>query len=76
MAATRRSMGRAREYVRREEMHRVFIKLERTRASEARPARARPTCSSRAMTFFWYDDSSSALRCEEVIREMSVELYK
>jgi len=40
------------------------MKLERTRASEARPARERPTCESMAMIFFWYEDSSSALRWE------------
>ena len=38
------------------------MKLERTRASEARPARAMPRWESMPMTFFWYEESSSALR--------------
>lgn len=53
MEFTRRERGIARPYVRREERDCCFMKLERTRASEARPARARPRCSSMAMTFFW-----------------------
>lgn len=38
------------------------MKLERTRASEVRPAMAMPECSSTVKIFFWYEDSSSALR--------------
>ena len=38
------------------------MKLERTRASEAKPARERPRCSSIEIIFFWYEESSSALR--------------
>jgi hypothetical protein len=52
MADTARSMGRARPNVRRLERDCDFRKLERTRASDARPARARPRCSSMAMIFF------------------------
>lgn len=36
------------------------IKLERTRASGERPARATPRCLSIEMIFFWYEPSSSA----------------
>ena len=43
-------------------MHCVFMKLERTRASEVRPAMAMPQWSSTVKSFFWYDESSSALR--------------
>ena len=56
-------MGMARSYVKREARVWFFMKLERTRASEARPARASPTCSSIAITFFWYEESSSAFLC-------------
>lgn len=52
--------------MRREERDCCFMKLERTRASEARPARERPRCSSIAMIFFWYEESSSALRWKRV----------
>jgi len=38
------------------------MKLESTRASEVRPAMAMPTCSSMGKSFFWYEESSSALR--------------
>lgn len=38
------------------------MKLERTRASEERPAMAMPMCVSISMTFFWYEESSSAFR--------------
>lgn len=38
------------------------MKLERTRASEAKPAMAMPMWESIPMTFFWYDDNSSAFR--------------
>jgi hypothetical protein len=39
------------------------MKFERTRASDARPAMAIAMCESISMIFFWYEESSSALRC-------------
>jgi hypothetical protein len=45
--------GMARSYVRREASDCCFMKLDRTRASEARPARATPKCESIGMIFFW-----------------------
>lgn len=62
MADIARSTGKARPYVILEERDCVLRKFDRTRASDASPARARPICSSTAIIFFWYEDSSSALR--------------
>lgn len=47
-----RSRGIARPYVIREPRDCCFMKLERTRASDERPAMAMPMCESISITFF------------------------
>jgi hypothetical protein len=50
------------------------MKLERTRASEARPARERPRCSSMVMIFFWYEESSSAFLWVGEVSRLGMEM--